>query len=291
MATEAQIAANRTNSQASTGPRTAEGKAQSFAHTETERPGLIPTVPTRREAPMVRNAVSSGLFTRKNCVQPQERDEYNNLYTAMWNNLSPAGPVEEMFATEIVRGAWRLRRCAIAEDDLSRLVERDVRGIQEKQQAQDPETEPSYRAWDPVIYDHRALTQAAIDRARSQTAGIVRRATADLHRLQNERLYRAATFPEYADASRFGLATFADVVPKINSEAGDQLLAAITPAVPPVDAAESIDAQIAHEADAPDSRVVGITNRSQLVPAPNPETSEFHPYPRPEPTKTHPSAA
>jgi hypothetical protein len=136
--------------------------------------------------------------------------------------------MEEMFATEIVRGAWRLRRCAIAEDDLSRLVEREVRRNQEKQQAQDPETEPFYRAWDPVIYDHHARTQAAIDRARNQTAGIVRRATADLHRLQNERLYRAATFPEYADASRFGLASFTEVLPKINNEAKDQLLAVIT---------------------------------------------------------------
>ena len=268
MATQAQIAANRNNALLSTGPRTTEGKAQSS-----------------------QNAVSSGLFTRKNCVQPQERDEYNNLYTAMWNNLSPVGPMEEMFATEIVRGAWRLRRCATAEADLSEIVEGEARANHENRLIYQPGIGPFYRAWDPVIDLRHARTQAGIDRARSQTAGIVRRATADLHRLQNERLYRAATFPEDADASRFGLATFAAVVPKINSEDGDQLLAAITPAVPPVDAAESIDAQIAHESDVPHSRVVGITNRTQSVPAPNPETREFHRCPRPEPTKTHPSAA
>jgi hypothetical protein len=205
MATEAQIAANRKNAQLSTGPRTDEGKARASG-----------------------NAVSLGLFTRQNCVQPQEQDEYNNLYNTMWQNLSPAGAMEEMFATEIIRGAWRLRRCATAEADLSKIVEREVRRNQAKQQAQDPETEPFYRAWDPVIYDHRARTQAAIDRARTQTAGIVRRATADLRRLQNERLFRAATFPEDADASRFGLASFTEVLPKINNEAKDQLLAVIT---------------------------------------------------------------
>jgi hypothetical protein len=208
MAIEAQIAANRKNAQLSTGPRTDEGKARSS-----------------------QNAVSSGLFTRQNCVQPQEQDEYNNLYNAMWHNLSPAGPMEEMFATEIIRGAWRLRRCATAEADLLQIVDKEAR--RRHAQIIYDHIEPYSRALDPMIYADYAPTQTAIDRARTQAAGIVRRATADLQRLQKERLFRAATFPEDADASRFGLASFAEVVPKINNEAKAQLLAAITPAVEP----------------------------------------------------------
>ena len=244
MATEAQIAANRKNAQLSTGPRTAEGKAQSS-----------------------QNAISSGLFTRQNCVQPQEQDEYNNLYNAMWQNLSPAGAMEEMFATEIIRGAWRLRRCATAEADLSRLVDLEVLGSKENQQAAGVETKPFYRAWDPVIYDHRARTQTAIDRARTQAAGIVRRATADLRRLQNERLFRAATFPEDADASRFGLASFAEVLPKINNEAKDQLLAAITPAVEPVSVEPAVAPAFTNRTESFESAIERLEFVRQIMPS------------------------
>ena len=228
MATEAQIAANRKNAQLSTGPRTDEGKARSS-----------------------QNAVSSGLFTRQNCVQPQEQDEYNNLYNAMWHNLSPAGPMEEMFATEIIRGAWRLRRCATAEADLLEVVDKEAR--RRHAQLIYGDIEPYSRPLDPMIYASHATTQAGIDRARNQTAGIVRRATADLHRLQNERLFRAATFPEDVDASRFGLAGFAEVVPKINNQAKVQLLAAITPAVEPV----SVDSVLESAAE------TAFTNRTE----------------------------
>jgi hypothetical protein len=254
MATEAQIAANRKNAQASTGPKTAEGKIRSS-----------------------RNATSLGLFTKENCVQPQEQDEYNNLYNAMWRDLSPVGAMEEMFATEIVRGAWRLRRCATAEADLSQIVDKEARRRHENKQVYVP-TEPYSRAWDPIIYSHSAPTQVAIDRARTQAVGIVRRATADLRRLQNERLFRAATFPEDADASQFGIASFEEVLPKLPGAANAQLLAVITPVV-------------AAEGHAAASRVVEITNRTESAAAPSPEKQKFRHYRRAEPTEIHKSAA
>ena len=114
MATEARIAANRANASEDVaarpypheadstrnangqGPRTAEGKTRSS-----------------------RNAVRLGLFTAHNCVQPEEKQEYDNLYKGIWLDLNPSGAMEQMFATEIIRGAWRLRRCAIVEATLA----------------------------------------------------------------------------------------------------------------------------------------------------------------------------
>src|SRR6266566_6843653 len=99
MATEAQIAANRRNAQSSTGPRTPEGKAQSST-----------------------NAVSFGLFTCRDFVRPEETDEYTQFCTSFWEHLQPVGPLESTFSTEIIRSAWRLRRCSIVEQALSDRV-------------------------------------------------------------------------------------------------------------------------------------------------------------------------
>jgi len=86
---------------------------------------------------------------------------------------------------------------------------------------------PGPRACDPMIEEYSQPTQAAVDRARTQAACTVRRATADLRRLQTERLFRAATFPADADASRFGLASFEEILPNLQSEANARLLAAL----------------------------------------------------------------
>ena len=88
MATESQINANRENAKLSSGPQTAEGKAKSS-----------------------RNNTKFGLFATSNCVQPEEKEEYDNFCAALWSTLAPADPVEEITAAEFVRNAWRLRRC------------------------------------------------------------------------------------------------------------------------------------------------------------------------------------
>jgi hypothetical protein len=239
MATATQIAANRTNAQASTGPKTAEGKAKSS-----------------------QNAVSLGLFTKQNCVQPEEREEYHNLYNALWRDLSPIGAMEELFATEIIRGAWRLRRCAMVEATLASYASQKNRAAHEEDNGKDV---PYRGTCDPMIYDYTAGTQVAVDRARTQAAGAMRRATADLRRLQTERLFRAATLPENADASRFGLASFEEVVPKLHNEAKAQLLAVITEPA---------------EGHAAISRVAEVTNRTESPAAtamPKTEVSHHRP--------------
>jgi hypothetical protein len=96
MATTAQLEANRQNAQASTGPRTDEGKAHSS-----------------------QNAAKFGLFSKSNFVLSGERDEYDELYQSLWERLRPLDVLEGAFATEVIRATWRLRRCANVEGHLA----------------------------------------------------------------------------------------------------------------------------------------------------------------------------
>jgi hypothetical protein len=122
MATASQINANRENAKASTGPKTEEGKSKSS-----------------------RNNTKFGLFATNNCVQPEEKEDYDNFCTALWSTLAPPDPVEEVTAAEFVRNAWRLRRCAMAEETLGEIVAR-FQASQKKTRNTD------HPAADPMIY-------------------------------------------------------------------------------------------------------------------------------------------
>ncbi|MDQ1473826.1 MAG: motif [Bryobacterales bacterium] len=69
-----------------------------------------------------------------------------------------------MLATEVIRAAWRLRRCTEVEAALAAKTTGD----------------------DPMLDNDLLRTQTAVDRARSQAHGIMRRSLADLRRLQAE---------------------------------------------------------------------------------------------------------
>ncbi|HEX4136910.1 MAG TPA: SEC-C metal-binding domain-containing protein [Bryobacteraceae bacterium] len=96
MATDAQIAANRANAQASTGPATAAGKANSS-----------------------RNALSSGLFSQGDFVRPDEHEQYAEFCGAFTKDLAPQGAIELTLSAEIIHAAWRLRRCSAIEATLT----------------------------------------------------------------------------------------------------------------------------------------------------------------------------
>ncbi|HEX4136852.1 MAG TPA: SEC-C metal-binding domain-containing protein [Bryobacteraceae bacterium] len=96
MATDAQIAANRANAQASTGPATAAGKANSS-----------------------RNALSSGLFSQGDFVRPDEHEQYAEFCGAFTKDLAPLGAIELTLSAEIIHAAWRLRRCSAIEATLT----------------------------------------------------------------------------------------------------------------------------------------------------------------------------
>ena len=137
MSTTAQILANRQNAERSSGPVTAEGKAR-----------------------VSQNAIKLGLFSVANFVRPEEQDIFNEFESGYMAELSPATPLEQTLAREIIQAAWRLRRCAnleftppenLTDEELDRL-------------------------------------QTSIDRARSAAQRTFHRSLKELRRLQSERL-------------------------------------------------------------------------------------------------------
>jgi len=89
MASAAQVAANRSNAQKSTGPRTPEGKAQ-----------------------VAQNAVQHGLLARAMVLQGEDPQEFAEYREQMLDELYPDGMMEEELAERIVSLSWRLRRAA-----------------------------------------------------------------------------------------------------------------------------------------------------------------------------------
>jgi len=87
MTTDKQTEANRRNAQASTGPRTEEGKAVS---------GL--------------NALKHGLTSVTWVLPTEDREQYERLRERMLADLNPVGTLEEELADEVVNLTWRLRR-------------------------------------------------------------------------------------------------------------------------------------------------------------------------------------
>jgi hypothetical protein len=150
MSSPAQILANRQNAERSVGPVTAEGKAR-----------------------VSQNASKFGLFSVANFVGPEEQDIFDKFESGYLAELSPATPLEQTLAREIVQAAWRLRRCAALE------------------------TNP------PEDMDNEALDrlQTSIDRARAAAQRTFHRSLKELRRLQSEHLQPAALMIQQAMAA------------------------------------------------------------------------------------------
>jgi hypothetical protein len=87
MSSERQIAANRVNAVASTGPRTAEGKALSS-----------------------RNAMTHGLRAYGGLLASESPEEFNEMRARVLDELVPESAIESELADRIVSTIWRLRR-------------------------------------------------------------------------------------------------------------------------------------------------------------------------------------
>ena len=105
----AQLAANAANAQLSTGPRTAEGKARSS-----------------------QNARTHGLTSRDLVIQPDEREEFDEMLHGFQADIQPYGEIQQTVFDELVAAAWNLRRIRRMEVALSAghsykdLVENDA---------------------------------------------------------------------------------------------------------------------------------------------------------------------
>ena len=148
MATDKQIEANRLNATHSTGPRTDEG----------------------REA-IAQNHLNLGLFTRRDYVQPDERDFYKEFCDSFYAELGPEGHTESALATEIVAASWRLRRCSLAEGDLA-----------------------DYAPMDPLLDESTEKRRRSIERARASALSQFHRSMNQLRKVQTERAVRIAIY-------------------------------------------------------------------------------------------------
>ena len=103
MSTEAQITANRQNSQKSTGPRSAEGKAT-----------------------VSKNAVKHGLFVLEALIKGENREDFEVYRDEMLADLAPVGPMESMLAERFVSLSWRLKRVERMQNQaIDVMIERD----------------------------------------------------------------------------------------------------------------------------------------------------------------------
>jgi hypothetical protein len=87
MASVAQLLANRSNAQKSTGPRTPEGKAA-----------------------VAQNAVRHGLCAERVVIKGEDPGEFEMYRDRMLGDLDPVGPVEALLAERVFTLGWRLQR-------------------------------------------------------------------------------------------------------------------------------------------------------------------------------------
>jgi len=161
-ASEARLAANRGNAQRSTGPRTAAGRQVSS-----------------------RNATRHGVLARTPLLPGEDPAELEALSAGLTERLGPEGGVEELLLDELVGVLWRLRRLARVELGLYAMgleapVLRALSGAGEASAALG------------VAFSSQAASFAVLTRYESALVNRLRRALADLERLQAA---REAAFP------------------------------------------------------------------------------------------------
>ena len=102
-ATDSVISANRKNAQASTGPRTPEGKQRSAM-----------------------NAIRIGLFSESPVLPGEDPADYDAFRAEFTLDLDPKGIVEDTCADTIVSTQWRLKRCTGIEQSILASDELDA---------------------------------------------------------------------------------------------------------------------------------------------------------------------
>jgi SEC-C motif len=143
-----------------------------------------------------------------NFVRPEEESAWKNLNTSFWDDLAPSGPVEAFLLTEIVRAAWRIRRCNSVEASLIHRLS-------------DP-------ALDPMEDPATIKTQSAVDRARSLAEHSFERSIAELRRIQTERQFRNEAFPQGTNLTKCGIAGYRQILPAIGRKAPNPFKTKIT---------------------------------------------------------------
>jgi len=127
-----------------------------------------------------RNSLKDGLFAAHDFIREGEQEEYDRIAAALRKDLAPEGALEELFTAEVIGASWRLRRCRLVEGRLA--TQSDL---------------------DPMEDEETGKVQKSVDRARSQSNNTIRRAIAEMRKLQTGRLIpkedQPAAKPQPAD--------------------------------------------------------------------------------------------
>jgi hypothetical protein len=119
------------------------------------------------------NALKHGLFAAHDFVRDHERPEYDQTLADLTAEIEPSGVLEHNLTAEIMSALWRLRRC------------------------RELESTPA----DPGADTND--TETSLARARSHAQNSLRRATAELRKIQTERFIRTeidSTLPVLTNA-------------------------------------------------------------------------------------------
>ena len=165
MATKKQIEANRLNSQKSTGPRTAAGKARSS-----------------------KNALKSGIDAKSLIIRGESHADFESLQAAYYAHFQPATLPERQYVDILIHADWRLRRLMRAEAE---LWQHKFATFDEWDEA--PEV-PLGRAF----AETEAFTR--LQRCMDSTERSYRRALQELQRLQSTRPPAPPPAPQPIDA-------------------------------------------------------------------------------------------
>jgi hypothetical protein len=146
----------------------------------TPKPAGGPKTPEGRAASS-QNAITFGLFATRDFIRPDEQSVYTEFAQSLHADLAPEGMLELNLADEIRGAMWRLRRCRQIEESFSHLAE------------------------DPMQQEASARLQFSVDRARSLSHRLLHKSTAELRKLQTERLYRNEYFKKGTDLAFLGI--------------------------------------------------------------------------------------
>ena len=141
MPTTAQILANRNNSQKSTGPKTAEGKAV-----------------------VSQNAVKHGLFAAEAVITGENPAEYEAYHDQFLAELGPVGMVESVLAERVVSLSWRLQRAErMQNQSIEDMIDRTVTNPKARDRWESHCYDQGFRRGDPRLASvHLPLGRIAV---------------------------------------------------------------------------------------------------------------------------------
>ena len=209
MPSDAQLNANRANSQKSTGPKTEEGKAKSSL-----------------------NAVKTGLTGRTVLLPGDDLDAYNRHTERYFKTLAPATEPEESLVNAIADTEWRLLRIPSLETGIYAIGRLQLAG---KFADQDPSIRHALiEAQIYLTYEKQfknlSVQEGRLRRQREKDLAALKELKAERSKLRSARLKKAANLYREAKRSR---KTFDPQAIGLEFSM-DEIIVAALPNIPPI---------------------------------------------------------